>query len=361
MTSTVDNICANINTRFDSLYAIFEIYNEYELDLDDTKSLTNAIETLNKLRNSYNLETIEILTTFYQASSDETRKAAHLQFIKIFHANNIIGNLDRLYGFCQRLRKVYKIAEPKLAELIRNYEVAVVDETFANTKSDVCQVCKVPYEIEEKTAEYVCRLCGHLEKLSGVVFEDEQFFYQEGQRTKHGKYDPIKHAKCWLERIQAKEMTEIPKEVLNAVKVCIKRDQLWLDKISCETIRLYLKQLKKTNYNNHVPLIRKLITGFEPSQLSEHETQLVYMYFGIVLQIYTRVKSDPNCPYHPFFIYKIIEQILKKPKDAKRRKDILSCIHLQSRATLVENDRLWFSICEHVPEFSKIPTDGKNR
>ncbi len=361
MTSTVDNICANIDARFDALSNIFKIYHQYDLDSDDEDQLINSMARLDKLLDIYRSETLEILNTFYSATTDESRKSSHMQFIKIFHANNIIGELDRLYGLCGRLKKIYKLEEPKIAEFTRNYEIAVVDETFTNTKSDVCPKCRVSYDIEEKTAEYVCKSCGHLEKLSGVVFDDEQFFYQEGQRTKHGKYDPIKHAKCWLERIQAREMTEIPKDVLNAVKACIKRDQLWLDKISCETIRLYLKQLKKTNYNNHVPLIRKLITGFEPSQLSEHEIQLVYMYFGIVIQIYIMIKSDPNCPYHPFFIYKIIEQILKKPKDAKRRKDILSCIHLQSRTTLVENDRLWFNICDHIPEFSKIPTDGKNR
>ena len=361
MSTTVDNICANIDTKFNSLQSIFKIYNGYNLDPDDNKQVFSTITKLDNLLYVYQTETLEALTVFYNSASDETKKTSHAHFIKIFHANNIIGELDRLYGVCQRLKKIYKLDEQSIVNLIRDYEKAAVTEAFTNTKSDNCPKCKIQYDIEEKTAEYVCKKCGHLEKLSGVVFEDDQFFYQEGQRTKHGKYDPIKHAKCWLERIQAREMTEIPKEILNAVKACIKRDQLWVDKISCETIRLYLKQLKKTSYNNHVPLIRKLITGFEPSQLTEHELQLVYMYFGIVIQIYTAIKSDPNCPYHPFFIYKIIEQILKKPKDTYKRKDILSCIHLQSRATLVENDHLWFSICDHIPEFTKIPTDSINR
>ncbi len=357
MTSTVDNICANISARFDSLMEIFKIYSQYDLDPDDDDQVSQAIVNLCKLQDLYNSETLLVLTNFYSSTSDESKKAAHTDFVKIFHANNIIGELDRLYNLTQRLKKIYKLEEPSLAELTKTYEISIIDESFTNTKADICTKCKIPYEIEEKTAEYVCMQCGRLEKLSGVVFEDEQFYYQEGQRTKHGKYDPIKHAKCWLERIQAREMTEIPKDVLNAVKACIKRDQLWLDRISCETIRKYLKQLKKTGYNDHVPLIRKLITGIEPDQLTEHETQLVYMYFGIVLQVYTTIKNDPNCPYHPFFLYKIIEQILSKPKDAKRRKNILSCIHLQARATLVVNDRLWFSICDHVPEFNKIPTD----
>jgi len=361
MTSTIDNICANIDARFDALLEILNIYDKYKLDYDDAGLVLYAIDLLINLKNTYHAETLEVLTEFYSTDNDAVRKSAHTQFIKIFHANNIIGEMNRVYGICQKLKKMYKIDEDALPELTRTYEISVVDESFVSTKSNICLTCNIPYEIEEKTAEYVCTECGRLEKISGVVFEDEQFFYQEGQRTKHGKYDPVKHAKAWLDRIQAKEMTEIPVSVLNAIKTCIKRDRLWIDSITCDTIRYYLKQLKKTNFNNHVPLIRRLVTNIEPDQLTEHETQLVYMYIGVVIQIYTAIKNDPNCPYLPFFIYKIIEQILKKPKNAQRRKNILSCIHLQSRSTLVENDRLWFLICKYIPEFTKIPTDGHAR
>lgn len=357
MTSTIDNISINISIRFESIGKIFQIYNTYDLDVNDEEQLHYFINRLDNLHELYLSESVRLLSLFYEATNDETKKDMHTKFIKSFHSNNIIGELDRMYALCKKFRKIYKIDDLQIPELTKNYEMAVICETFSSTKSDICIKCNIPFEIEEKTAEYICKSCGRIEKMSGVVFEDEQFFYQEGQRTKHGKYDPIKHAKCWLERIQAREMTEIPKDVLNAVKSCIKRDQLWVDRITCNTIRTYLKQLKRTDYNNHVPLIRKLITGNEPAQLTEHETQLVYMYFGTVIQTYVTIKSDPNCPYHPFFIYKIIEQILKSPKDAKRRKDILSCIHLQSRFTLIDNDHLWFSICDHIPEFVKIPTE----
>jgi hypothetical protein len=361
MTSTIDNICANIDARFDSLLQILNIYDGYDLDKEDADSVNCSINQLASIRNTYLTETLDVLTEFYSTDSDSIRKTAHTEFVKIFHASNIIGELNRIYNICQRLKKIYKLDEPTLPELTRTYERSVVDESFISTKSNICNKCQIPYTIEEKTAEYVCTECGRLEKMSGVVFEDEQFFYQEGQRTKHGKYDPVKHAKAWLDRIQAKEMTEIPISIINSIKNCIKRDCLWIDSITCDNIRAYLKQLKKTNYNNHVPLIRRLATNIEPDQLTEHETQLVYMYIGIVIQIYTVIKNDPNCPYLPFFIYKIIEQILKKPKNAERRKNILSCIHLQSRVTLVENDRLWFSICDYIPEFTKLPTNGHKR
>lgn len=358
MTSTIDNICSNIDQRFIALEDIFGIYSQYKLDIPDEKQIESSIESLKKTKETYLLSSLGTLQSFYDAKDEDVKRDMYVQFIKIFHSHNIIGELDRIYAIIKKFRKKYKLEESKLLNLIKTYEISMVDESFSSTKADICSKCNIAFEIEEKTAEYICRSCGHTEKMYGVVFEDDQFFYQEGQRTKHGKYDPIKHAKCWLDRIQAIEMAEIPSDIINAIKNCINRDQLWIEQVSCNTIRSYLKELKKTNFNVHVPLIRKLITGLEPSQLTETEKQLVYMYFSTIIQIYSSIKSDPNCPYHPFFIYKIIEQILKEPKHQKRCKDILSCIHLQSRTTLIENDRLWFQICDHIPEFTKIPTSS---
>lgn len=367
MTSTVDNICANIETKFTSIREIFAIYDNYDLDDEDEQIVSSSISMIDSLQAVYNTCTLDMLTEYYLTDDSNVKESLRDGIARAVKSNNIIGELDRLYKNYVRLRKIYKVEEPEIPRLAKLFETSVIDESFSDPGSDICTKCKVPYEIEEKTAEYVCKNCGHLEKMSGVVFEDEQFFYQEGQRTKHGKYDPIKHAKIWLERIQAKEMTDIPADVLNQIRTLIKRDQLWLNSISCDTIRKYLKQIKKTQYNNHIPLIRKLVTGLEPSQLTEHETQLVYMYLGTAIQHFSTIKknltnaSKNDCPYHPFFIYKIIEQILKDPRHSTRRKDILSCIHLQSRETLIEHDRAWFAICDNIPEFTKIATDSRRR
>ena len=40
-----------------------------------------------------------------------------------------------------------------------------------------------------------------------------------------------------------------------------------------------------------------------------------------------------------------------------RKKEILSCIHLQSFQTLCANDVIWVPICARIPEFVYIPTD----
>ncbi len=354
MSSTLDNICDNINLKFSTLVNMLNAYKDIS---DKSDLIDESIQELNALHNNYITDTIELLNNYYTTTDDVELKNIRNQFIKTYHSCNIVGDMDRIYNNCKKMRKKYNPSD-KLLQFHKTYESTEIDEDFANIGSDYCPTCAIPYYIEEKTAEYVCKNCGKLEKMAGVVFEDDQFYYQEGKRTKHGKYDPIKHAKFWLDRIQARESTNIPDGVINAIKRCIYRDQQWADNITCETIRMYLKQLKLTTYNNHTTLILKLITGVEPEQLTELEVRLVYMYFGTVIQVFNKIKGadKSNCPYHPFFIYKIIEQILKSPYQRIRRDKILKCIHLQARDTLIDNDIIWFSICDHIPEFTKIAT-----
>jgi hypothetical protein len=366
MSSTVENINANIELQFTTLSLICEHISGYELDDKDELILHNTQELINSSIDAYYSSVVDILKDYYMATDDNTKKILHNKFVKAFHSSNLVGEIKRIYLTIVKLRKTYEFNSTDLNKLCKQFETTTIDESFSNTSSDICPKCHTQYDIEEKTSEFTCKNCGHVEKMYGVVFEDDQFYYQEGQRTKHGKYDPIKHARFWLDRIQAKETTEIPDSVINAVKKCICRDQLWKHDVTCELIRGYLKQIKKnkiTSYNNHVALIRKIITGQEPDQLSEYEIKLVYMYFGLSIQIYNKIKGDSkmNCLYHPFLIYKIIEQILTKPGDMRRRKNILSCIHLQSRDTLIENDKVWFGICDHIPGFTKIATDGGAR
>jgi hypothetical protein len=362
MSSTLENINNNINLRIESVSSILNIYNGYKIDEADELLMNICSQNLNEIKENYVTVTISTIKDFYTATDEPTKRDAHNRFIKAFHAVDTIGKLKKIYNFCVRMRKIYEFSDECLPELFRSYEYAVIDESFEDNGSEICPICKITYEIEEKTSEFTCKNCGHIEKMYGVVFEDEQFFYQEGQRTKHGKYDPIKHAKFWTDRIQAKESTDIPETVINSIKRCIRRDRLWIDRISCEVIRGYLKQLKITHYNNHIPLIRKIITGREPPQFTDHELRLLYMYFSKVIQIFNQKKGTDksNCPYHPYFIYKIVEQLLKSRSNFNRKTEILSCIHLQSRETLIENDKMWFLICDHIPEFTKLATDSNH-
>ena len=360
MSSTIENIHANILTRLSELKIIINIYDSYHLSNSDNKTILTIKEKIDSISNTYELGSINILSEYYQNKNDaEIKINSYNNYMNFITLENILGDIKRIYLICKKIQKKYDIAE--VEEPFNKYDISNVNIKYSHEYNNICK-CGNLFKIESKTSEFICYNCGNTEKLYGVIFEDDHFFYQEGQRTKHGKYDPIKHCKFWLDRIQAKENTEIPKHVLNTIIKCIKQDNLWINEIKCSDIRKYLKISKLTSYNNHIPLILKKITGYEPPQLTDYERKLVYVNFSKVIPIYNRIKPDEkhSSPYNPFFIYKILEQILTSKEQLTRKKNILSCIHLQSRETLIENDNTWELICAEIEEFVYIPTDSSS-
>ena len=63
--------------------------------------------------------------------------------------------------------------------------------------------------------------------------------------------------------------------------------------------------------------------------------------------------NKTNTIYYPYIIYKILEAILSS---GNRKYLILECIHLQSRETLIVNDKIWEKICKYI-DITYIPTD----
>jgi len=414
MSATLETINMTLCGKIFSLLMILTLLLK---DQPNDTFLLQSVSAVNDINQHYITKCAGILTEYgttggLTQAATKRRRVLYNNFIKAFHSNNSIGTMDRIFS---KLEKKYlsnqltmsptsktptsqaiahktptgkpstskpftskpftskpSTSKPSTSKshisnswcdmqmYIEQFKAAIIDEHYDDGPENICLDCKSPCKIDEKTSEYVCSQpkCGLSTRIYGEVFDDDQIFYQEGGRGKPVKYEPIKHCKEWVDRIQAKESTEIPDEVLSKIKRCIRRDSIFLENLTYEMIRKYLKELKITSYNNHIALIHKLITGVNPIQFTERELKLIFMYFSKAIQIFNGIKSKfkSNYPYYPFFIYKIIEHILSAPRFAQRKSQILSCIHLLGYETLINKDQVWFMIIEQIPEFKAVPT-----
>lgn len=368
MSGTIETTNNNLITKINTIIDIIDV-----LNLDLEKYLCQ----INQLHDEYSLGAVNILASYFLLVSSikkeknldnktqltDQKKEIYAKYQEYIRKENFISKMDRIMKkidtiVLQNLKHINTIEYMQLKKI---YYSTTISKKIHEVSYEVCH-CSHKMIIDPKSSALICQSCGSEKELQGTVFEDSQFYYQEGQRTKHGTYDPSKHCRFWVERIQARETTEIPQKVIQAITKCIKRDRIKTkSRITCDQIRKYLRETGNTKYNEHVPLIRKIITGITPEQLLDYERQLINIYFDKAIRIFDEIKPDDktNCPYHPYFIYKIIEQILKKQRIRKNK--ILSCIHLQSRETLIENDRSWEIICERIPEFTYVPTDRNAR
>ncbi len=331
------------------------------------KSLEDAIEHNEQPSDDLNVNKTAMDEFHSKKMQFSEKKEVCFRNYQIFlKKENFVSKMDRLYDIFRNLVFAGFKINPRLFShqnvlimLLSKYNNSTIIQSISTISYNKCSNCNKDMKMISISSEMVCTECGQTTVLSGTVFEDEQFYYQEGQRSKHGSYDSTKHCKFWIDRIQARESKTIPESVINSIKKNIRYNNIKnVEELTCEEIRKYLRQTKNTSYNEHVPLIRKIITGITPPQLTDEEVQLIILLFSKSVKVYEKVKpfNKMNVMYHPYPIYKIIEHILKDPKMKKRKNDILSCIHLQSRETLIDNDETWEDMCKYL-NIEYIPTD----
>lgn len=350
-----------INKNNINIYVNIDIlYNnniESKLSLNDFKELEKIFNNNNKVTND-NKE--------YEYSNIIKKKYnfIHNQFNNYISQKDIYGNLDSYVEHIKLFLSIYIEYDKnenlnEINKLINDYNEIKIKYKIIKNNYNKC-VCGFNMVIYSDISELVCEKCGLSKKLTGTVFEDIHFFSQE--RYKFSSYDYNRHFHFWLNRIQALENTEIPPEELNKIKLSIKKDNIKnMKNIKIEQFRRYLKDNKLTKLNDHIPLIKKLITGESPPKLTEIEYLTLINYFDKTVKTYEMIKNKVNIKnnrnnflYYPFVIFQLLNFVIK---DNQKKKKLLSGIHLQGYSTLIVNDKYWKEICNHNKEFKYKPTN----
>lgn len=323
--------------------------------------IAHIVDRIDNVYNNYLMATLEILNDYFLFCGKRQSRGFHdrkrmfvVKFKQIIDRENFLSDLEVIKA---------RIMQMEISDVHRMEMNKIGHPGCAGPRSEnlfSCENCGIKMDVSPAMSHVICKRCGINEELKGMIFEDEQFFQQEGQRAKHGNYDPVKHCRSWIDKIQARESADIPVYVINMIRRKAKNNRLTdLRSLSCETIRKYLHKSRYSKFNEHIPLIRKIITGVAPPQFSDLERRRIIIYFGKIVVLNAKIKpnSKTNTTYHPYFIMKIIEQIVG---DVARRKKIIACIHMQALETLIDHDKDWKKICEYIPEFTYIPTDRNN-
>ena len=376
----------------DKIKYLNKIYDEYKLINEPNIEIE---EVLKNIQENYNNISINILYKYYisknnisscipltQCELQDTKDCGEKdneiikEYNKLIIQTSINEKINTLYKklYIKKIIEERNIKYKNYIKQIENYNSILSYKYYRNKydktnnkENSLCLLCNGIKSINNETSEIVCNNCGRVENIIGTVFESIQIYNQEGFCNKHTSYERVKHGEKWLNRIQARSNIEIKKSIINAIKKEIINENITdIRKVSYNLIRNCLRKTNNTKYNEHIPLIIRIITGVIPPQLSEKEYSLTLKYFNRVVNIFEQVKPKykSNCPYHPYFFYKVLEQKCILQEDNKeqieKKRKILSCIHIQSDSTLKKRDTIWKIICEEIDKFEYEPTD-KNK
>jgi hypothetical protein len=264
----------------------------------------------------------------------------------------------------QRLFDVYPSGDPAA----RGDRSSPADGSAVLVDYERCPACGSDMTVDANRSELRCSSpeCGMLRELVGTVFDDSQFYSQEGQKAKSGTFNPNRHFQFWWTHILAREPEEeigdkndegnlYGERLIANLRNIVVRDRKVLRLLTVTDIRTMLREAGRTDLNKNVPLVLKKLTGIGPPQVPDVIAVRVENLFTKSIEIGERVRRSGriNRNYYPYYIYKILDQLLTD--DELRR--VLYYIYIQSKETVESDDADWEQICIELTDVSYVPTD----
>ena len=300
----------NINDDYKDIYNqnLIYTYSSNKNHYANIKKNNSKLFNLNELIDIFVDHCYEFKTfNIYNNSSISFKKSRDLEriiynklndYILSENINDILNNIIYEYKACIKwlALKFNNSDLTNLNKLINKFSNINLDTKVNELVFDDCDSCGSKMVICPSSSELICEECGYTYQLEGTVLEDNQFYNQNEARYKHAGYEPSKHCKCWLERIQAKENNTINQDQIDKIENCIKRDNIKNKKlITIAQFRRYLKDCNLSDLNEHIALIRKKITGIAPPTLTYAEIQTITNSFSKSVAILLANTSGVSC------------------------------------------------------------------
>jgi hypothetical protein len=221
-----------------------------------------------------------------------------------------------------------------------------IDNYVLNT--DICRFCKkgemIPIEHE---GILVCNSCSNIIKY---IVENEKPSYKDPPKEVcFYAYKRINHFREILAQFQAKESTQIPEEVIENIKLQIKKERIDISQLNNKRAKEILKKLGYNKYYEHIPFIKDRL-GIKPPIMSSELEELLCNLFMDIQSPYAKYCPDDRVNFLNYYytIYKLCElldQIQFLPYFPM----------LKDREKRIEQDEIWKKICNEL-EWEFIPT-----
>jgi len=229
----------------------------------------------------------------------------------------------------------------------KNY---ICEKNKVNNRVRICDKCNIEKTLINSEGMIVCTGCGRAEF---VIIDAEKPNYKETcTETKPGyPYKRINHYNEWLSQFQAKESTEIPKEVYDKILVELQKMKFYdLKKLTIPGTKKILKSLGYTNYYEHTTHIISKLSGKQPPTINrDTEEKLRFMF----KQIQVPFEKHKPITRTNFLSY---SYVLHKQCELLELDEFLKCFPLlKSREKLKQQDCIWKKICKEL-EWEYFPS-----
>ena len=255
---------------------------------------------------------------------------------------------------------------------------AAADGSAQAVDYESCPACGSETSVDAVRSSLRCRSadCGAIRELVGTVFDDLQFYSQEGQKAKSGTFSSNRHYVFWWTHLLATEPeTEIGdkndidnlcgEKLIARLRTLVVQERKTLRLLTVADMRSMLSRLGQSSLNKNIPLLLKKLTGVGPPAIPEEISVRAENLFTKVVEAVRRIRPPVrlggaaadrvNLNYYPYYLFKILDFLIPDNRDGYRR--ILYYIYVQGKDTVENIDVLWEQVCDEIGEIPYRPTD----
>jgi len=233
-----------------------------------------------------------------------------------------------------------------LKQFLSNVDPNYVYANESNiTEDNYCEHCQCLRVLKSSEAKMVCPKCGS--EISVIMDNDKPSLKDPPPESRHYEYKRYNHFCDWLAKIQGKESSEVPEEVINTIWIEIKKERITdLASLDEEKIRQYLKKHADKDHDkffNHTTQILFKINGVPPISLTPEQEREYKMMFLMIQEPYENHCPDTrsNFSSYSYIIYKFSQLLGNKQVMDKMRL-------LKSKEKLYSLDVIWKKICSDL-------------
>lgn len=210
--------------------------------------------------------------------------------------------------------------------------------------SDLCEICNIGEMIpQDEEGILICNNKGCGKFITYIVDSSKPTNKEPPNEVSYTAYIRLNHFKEILSQFQAKETTQIPEEVINAIKARIKKERIKdMSLINYDKMRDILRKLGFNKYFEHIQYINSLF-GIKPPIMNEelHETLCV-------LFIEIQKPWAVHCPANRtnFFNYTYTLHQLCVLLDQTQYLPYIPM--MKDREKQLEQDMIWKKVCNDL-------------
>jgi hypothetical protein len=325
----------------------FEMNIELKLELKDKLNEINAkIKELKNKKKEYFLDNSKYIFEYFENKKNISNDDSNI--------TNTKNNKNRL------LNSFFKIKDPINEEnkqemgknIVQKY-LSNIDDMFLDINAyvyptDICKTCfkgeLIPLEDE---GVLMCNACY---RYMPYLIENEKPSYKEPPKEVcFYAYKRINHFKEILAQFQGKETTQIPPDVIENIKLQIKKERIEISEITNVKTKEILKKLGYNKYYEHIPFIKDKLGIKPPIMSSELEETLCNLFIDLQSP-YSKFCPDDRVNFLNYYYtaYKLCELLGEE--------QYLSHFPmLKDKEKRVEQDNIWKKICAEL-NWEFIPT-----